>query len=1052
MSECPGKHHHHQMPAAAPAAAGGKAYWRSLDDWANTPEFRQWAQREFPALASELDESYADGGTSRRRFLQLMGASIALAGLGTLGGCRRTESKIRAYNKKPEPTILGKPTYYATTMVLAGRPLGVLAETHEGRPTKIEGNPSHPASYGATHVFAQASVLDLYDPDRSRVYRREGQAVTKEEFYAALDELASALRSSEGRGLAILGQDHASPAAAMLREHIALNLPQATFHVYEPSRQIAPPRYHLDKAQVILTLDCDLLGLEDDGIRYKRDFAAGRKVEKPGDAMNRLYAVEPHFTITGASADHRLRLPASAVGPYVWALAAKLGVVGTPGPKAAGISWDRKWIDEVAADLKAHAGRSLLAVGARQPLWVHALVARINAELDNVGQCVSPAASGPSSAGIASLAEQLKSGSVSTLLILGGNPAYDAPADLDFANLIKKARTSLYLSAHETETSAVCTWHVPAAHYLESWGDAETADGVISPIQPMIEPLFDRRNPLELLARISGYETSDPYEIVRRSFKRLTNGTEADWRRFLHEGTYALSRRAAEPRPLAMDVPAAVSLPSPDRFEVCFAMDDSVFDGRFGNNGWMQECPDPMTKLTWDNAAILSPRSAERLKVKTGDVLRIELDGRSLEMPAFVMPGHADWSLTLPLGYGRKVGGSLVSGTGFNAYTLRTTAAMGFAVGAKVTKTGRTYPLGTTQEHWAASEDHLSPDKAAQERAIIREGTLDRFQREPDFARHMGEKAPTKLNIYTSPTLDGANQWGMAVDLSACVGCTACVVACQAENNIPIVGKNEVIRGREMHWMRLDRYFAGEDPAGDVEATLQPMMCQHCENAPCEPVCPVNATVHSPEGLNEMVYNRCVGTRYCSNNCPYKVRRFNFLDYNKGTIRESGREPFDGNPEPNPLKGLTKPQLLQPPMQELIKMQKNPQVTVRMRGVMEKCTYCVQRLEAAKIDAQSAVGQSAAPAGPDGKPAVKVPDGAVQTACQQACPTQAIVFGDVSDPSSRVSRLRSAQRSYAVLEHVNTKPRTLYLARLRNVNPKMESQTVPLPVMQEALK
>ncbi|HEX2972992.1 MAG TPA: 4Fe-4S dicluster domain-containing protein, partial [Tepidisphaeraceae bacterium] len=669
--------------------------------------------------------------------------------------------------------------------------------------------------------------------------------------------------------------------------------------------------------------------------------------------------------------------------------------------------------------------------------------------------------------------KRIAGGEVGTLLILGGNPAYDAPADLDFASLIKRVPLSIRLGLHEDETSSLCTWHIPAAHYLESWGDAVAADGTMSPVQPMIDPLFGGITPLEMLARISAYDTAEPYEIVRRSFRRVAGATdfETKWRKFLHEGVFKPAApqgpATAQPRELVQGRQNAPSLPSPgvpgagaetaakSGLEVCFSLSPSVFDGRFGNNAWMQECPDPITKLTWDNAALMSPKTATEHRVRSGEMVRIELSGRSIEIPVLVLPGHADGSVTLPLGYGRKVG-AVADGAGCNVYALRGSEAMAFATGAKLSGTGRQYALVSTQEHWKISEHHLV-ESTLKQRAIIREATLEHYRKRPDFVRRMGvevekDRRGVPLSIYTPPALAGPHQWGMVIDLNKCIGCTACVVACQAENNIPVVGKDEVARGRAMHWIRLDRYYSG-DPAGEVEVATQPMLCQQCENAPCEPVCPVNATVHSGEGLNQMIYNRCVGTRYCSNNCPYKVRRFNFFDYNKATLRQSAAAMRSGKHGPNPTAGWGQVQAMQPAPEEILKMQKNPQVTVRMRGVMEKCTYCVQRIEQAKIEAGGAQGQdpiavekgsgkNRTNSDPNGAPAVKVADGTIRTACEQACPTQAIVFGDISDPNSQISKLRKVTRNYEVLEHLNVRPRTTYLARLRNVNPAMPAPSL----------
>jgi MoCo/4Fe-4S cofactor protein with predicted Tat translocation signal len=1024
--------------ALAPPAAG-PVYWRSLEDYADTPEFRAWVESEFPQMVAELDAP-ENGGINRRRFLQLMGASMALAGLVAMPGCRQPEYKIRAYNVRPEEVIPGKPLFYATTMVLAGEPLGLLLETHEGRPTKIEGNPSHPSSLGATDAFAQASVLDLYDPERSRAIVHGGRGVRREQLLGALDELREQLGQNGGQGLAVLSEEYASPAMDLLVEHMRQTMPQAQYHVYEPSKLQPMPYeavYDLERAEVILSLDSDFLGLEDRGIRHKRAFAEGRRLTAAQDSMNRLYVVEPHFTVTGSSADHRLRLAASGVREYAQRLGRALGVQGGMEGQA---GYDERWIMEVAEDLRAHAGRCVVIAGRRQPPAVHAMAAQMNQALGNVGQTVQYVQSpqGPGAPGvIQELAERIAAGEVAALVILGGNPAYDAPVELGMRELIEQVPVSVRLGPNADETSAVCTWHVPAAHYLESWGIARGHDGTLSPIQPMIEPLYGGMTPLELLARVTGFQTSEPYEIARLAFAQVVGeeGLEEAWQRFLHEGVWrngAGLEAASEG-----ELNDWIANPGQDQMieqglEICFVIDNSVFDGRFANNGWLQELPDPMTKLTWDNAATLSPRTARELGIAVnGDVLRITLNGRSIEIPAFIMPGHADQSITLPLGYGRTVSGIIGRSVGANTYLLRTSEHPWFATGARVERTGGRVRLASTQEHWTIARHHLH-DSAYETRGIVREASLETFRRDPHFVAHMGPHSPPLEDIYTNPLErfkqdPSIHQWGMTIDMTACIGCNACVMACQSENNVPIVGRNEVLKGREMHWLRLDRYFGGPDPEGDVIVSTQPMLCQHCDSAPCEPVCPVNAAVQSPEGLNEQVYNRCVGTRYCANNCPWKVRRFNYFDYSKGTLRES-ENPHAGEPSTNPFEGYSRPQWSQPAMQETLMMQKNPDVTVRMRGVMEKCTFCVQRLQEAKIAQKVAAGQEM----PE-----KLPDGTVVTACQQSCPTQAIAFGDISDSTSHVRRMSELPHSYWTLEHLNTRPRVWYLGRVRNLNPAM---------------
>jgi molybdopterin-containing oxidoreductase family iron-sulfur binding subunit len=1023
------------LPRAGDAPPAGRAYWRSLDELAATPAFRDWVERRFPRSMREL----LDGGVDRRRFLQLMAASLGLAGLS---GCRRPELHALPYTRAPEEVVPGLPTYYATAMPRRGGAAAVLVESHEGRPTKIEGNPKHPDSAGAADAIAQASVLDLYDPDRFSPVLRGGAASTWEAYDAFAAEHFAAIRGRKGRGLRILSEAVDSPSLDLLREHLRAVMPEARWHTYDPisssnARAGAAlafgspvvPRCRLERAGVVLALDCDFLGLEEDSGRHLAGFAEARRLGAPAVAMNRLYAVESRFSLTGGMADHRLRLPASEVLDYTAALAravlagsgataalerallaGELGKQGAWNPR--GATGAVPWIDEVAADLKAHTGRGLILAGRRQPPLVHALVHAMNAALGNLGQTIElrGAASTDGTGTLAELAGAIDKGQVETLVMLGGNPAYDAPVDLDFGSLLNKVKTTIRLGLHADETSSAAAWHLPAAHYLESWGDARTSDGTIVPIQPLIEPLAGGRTALEVIARLSAYETTVPMEIVRRAFRKASGVPEADveaaWRRSLHDGRLAGSARpvvkpALRPDAIAAAVPAAWPSLGPlsaDRLELILDADAKVDDGRFANNGWLQELPEPVTKLTWDNTATLSPETARALGVSSGDVIRLELAGRTLEIAAQVLPGQADFSVAVPLGYGRTAAGRVGRGVGASAYVLRTTTAPDIAVGLKVSRTGRRYPLACTQDHFTMEgRDLVQVQPLAEVRS--------------KKAAHREE--PESGEILTRPPLDGEHQWGMVIDLNTCIGCNACVVACQSENNIPIVGKDEVARGREMHWIRLDRYFSGDTV--DPGMVHQPVACVHCESAPCEVVCPVNATVHSDEGLNVQAYSRCIGTRYCANNCPYKVRRFNFFDYNE-----------------RPLDRLRLGPLTEREMPESLKMQKNPDVTVRIRGVMEKCTYCVQRIERGKIGARVEAGASGHTA---------VVDGTIVPACAQTCPARAIVFGDLSDPESRVSRLKADPREYALLGELNTRPRTTYLARVRNPNPKMAERS-----------
>lgn len=986
--------------------ACGQVYWRSLDQLADTAEFREFVLKTYPASMSEL----LDGAIDRRKFLTLMAASLSLAGLT---GCRRPSIKILPYAKKQENVIAGLPTYYATALPRPNGSVPILVETHEGRPTKIEGHPNHPQTQGAADAWAQASVLDLYDPDRSRTVVFGGLPSTIETLVDLLATKSKSLAATGGEGFRILAEPSDAPSILLLQSHLKRTLPHASWHTYTPidnanaveagSRAFGTPvkpQYKFHDASVVVAVDCDFLGAGDGDIAQIRGFAKARSTE----AMNRLYVVEPHFTLTGAMADHRLRLPASSAHGYLFALAKSLGVMGTEQS-----TWtppgDLKWIDEVAADLLSKPGQSLVVVGHRQPVAVHALAYSINAKLGNIGKTVafSPTENSEPAGSIQSLADDLKAGKVTTLVILGGNPAYDAPAELGLGELIGKAETVIRLGLHVDETSELAKWHVPQAHPLESWGDCRASDGSLLAIQPQIEPLFDGMTAIELVARISGYKTHSAYEVVREAFKSFTanDDFETAWRRFLHDGF--LEGSGTKPQEVTLS-PTPLVLPDPlpplsaQNLELVYQRDSSLDDGRFANNGWMQECPDPVTKLVWDNAAALSPKTADAMGIKDGDMLKLTLNGRSVEIAALRMPGQAEFTVAVPLGYGRKVTGRVGRHVGFDAYPLRTSRSPGFATGLTIAKTGKTHKLVRTQDH-----------HTMEGRDIVREVSLeDLVGKAEEWSKHRSE-IEERGALYPQPEFTGEHQWGMAIDLNSCIGCNACMVACQAENNIPIVGKDEVALGREMHWIRNDRYFSGEED--DPGMVHQPVACVQCENAPCEVVCPVNATVHSLDGLNLQVYNRCVGTRYCANNCPYKVRRFNFFNYNERPLDQLRLGPFAE-------KG----------MPETLQMQKNPDVTVRIRGVMEKCTYCVQRVERAKIGVKVAAADSVPG---------KIPDGTITPACAQTCPAQAIVFGDISDPKSRVSQLKANQRDYALLGELNTKPRTTYGARLKNPNPKM---------------
>ncbi len=1030
----------------------GKQYWRSVGQLQNTLEFQGWLEREFPQGAAE----FKGGDVSRRNFLQLMGASMALAGL-SFAGCRRPEKHLIPFTHGVEWSIPGKALFFTTSMPTRRGYAPLVATTYDGRPTKMEGNPLHPASKGATDVWAQTSILDLYDPDRSRFFKMGGATKTAQDFEKALDELIAG--AGDGTGLAFLLERNPSPTRERLRGEIAKKFPKAMWAVYEPlgddaAVEAAKAAFgegieavpQIEKADVILALDADFLGL-DGTIADQRAFAMRRKAD--GDnKMNRLYAVDNRFTVTSGMADHRLRIPASKIGAVAIELAAEIAAISkdeslrrlVDGAPKTVTQTSGDWIKITAEDLVANRGKSLVLAGSRQPAGVQALVFAINAALDNLGKTlIGRKSAAKPAATIAEVARGLGDKTISSIIIVGGNPVFNAPADLDFAAKLKNAANVVRVGFYEDETSEHAKWQAPLAHYLESWGDGYGTDGSHVSVQPMILPLYGGWSELDVLAKFAGLKKPDGPELVQETFKQRVqpNDFVAVWAKFLHDGF--LTGEAPKTESLALSTEAVgklvaqIATPAPegDTYEVVLVGDSKVDDGRYANNGWLQELPDPISKLTWDNAALISPATAKKLGIDTEgsffkqpfefDRITISVDNKSLDLPALVVPGHAENSITISLGYGRtkagRVGtvgktseafvtdGEMTSG-GFNAYPLRTTAAPYFLTGAKAKLSGTRYKLGVTQEH--GTLEGRGPD-------LTREATLDEFKAEPDFAKKMGMDGhnPPTASLYSHPPLNDIHQWAMTVDLNTCIGCSACMVACQSENNIPIVGKRQVLEGREMHWIRTDRYFATMDEHDEEpEMVSQPMMCQQCENAPCETVCPVNATVHSEDGLNVMAYNRCIGTRYCANNCPFKVRRFNFFDYNQRKIAKLR----DWN--------LTS----EKGTEDSIKMSKNPNVTVRMRGVMEKCTFCVQRIQEAKIAAKVAIRDAGE---------ARIPADAFTTACAQVCPTGAIVFGDKNHKESRVAKLIEDERGYRLLTYLNIEQRVWYLARIRNPNPRM---------------
>ena len=1015
----------------------GKKYWRSLEELADTPVFREFVAREFPQQAEGWNDP-----VERRTFLKLMGASLALAGLS---GCVfQPPEKIVPYVKQPEEHVPGKALFFATAAPLFGAATPILVRSNEGRPTKIEGNPDHPNNRpldfpaedpyrdprgsSATDIFTQASILGLYDPDRSQTLTYREDIRTWTAFVGALRQALDEQRPKQGAGIRFLTETITSPSLGAQMNDLLKAFPQAKWHQWDPVNkdnarngavmafgQPVNVTYKFDVAKRVLSLDADFLSPKPGYVRYAREFIGGRQVNEKNREMNRLYVIETTPSNTGAMADHTWTVKPSEMEGLARTLAGGGNASSYP------------WITPLLLDLQQHKGASIVIAGDNQPPIVHALAHVMNNALQNVGKTVfytSPLEvnSVDQRQSLQELVTDLDAGRVDLLVIIGGNPVYNTPTDLklDFPRL-QKAKLRVHLSEYKDETSELCHWHVPAAHYLESWGDARSYDGTVTIIQPLIEPLYEGKTAYELLGVFSDQYDRRPYDIVRAYWQQQQAGMntgsdfETWWRQSVHDGfipNTALPQTMFLPRADFAPQPAAAASGG---FELVFRTDPSIYDGRFANNGWLQELPRPLTKVTWDNVALVSPNSAQALAGVTNNnenaikgrehyvpvVEIVNQQGATVRAPLWIMPGQPDGVVTVHLGYGRRRSSprhfSLAGGdeqpVGFDAYALRTSYEPWFSTGIQLRATTEEHLLATTQLHFNLEEPRFS----TQERDVVRSETLAEFL---SGSRHEGghEEGHEHPTLY--PNYDYKNQtenapnyaWGMAIDLNNCIGCNACTVACQAENNIPVVGKTEVVRSREMHWIRVDTYYKGFDPNHPQGINFMPVPCMHCENAPCEPVCPVHATVHSAEGLNDMVYNRCVGTKYCSNNCPYKVRRFNFFlyqDWNTPTYQ----------------------------------LMRNPDVSVRSRGVMEKCTYCVQRIQNAKIQAELEDR--------------KVHDGEIVTACQAVCPTDAIIFGDVNDPNSRVSRIKANERNYALLDDLNTRPRTTYLSQLKNPNPEI---------------
>ncbi|RYG75318.1 4Fe-4S dicluster domain-containing protein [bacterium] len=1096
------------------ASSNGQGYWRSLEELSEQPGFGEMLKREFPGQAPKDWAPLA-----RRDFVKLMGAALALAGLS---GCAfQPPEKIVPYVDAPEEMVPGIPLFYATAIPFMGYGLGVLAESHEGRPTKVEGNPDHPTSQGRTDLWTQASILNLYDPDRSQFVRSNSGSNDWETFVGTLTTALG--KSNRGAGVTVLTETISSPTTLSLIAAFQQKYPAAKWHSYEPvnrdnvregvrlayGRDLHPV-YHFDQADIIVSLDCDFMLEEPNRVLNAREFIMGRKLTEGQTRMNRLYVVESTASITGAAADHRLPLKAAAVDGFTRALAAAAGVPGVSGTLDEA---QQKWVTAIADDLKANRGRVIVVAGAHQPPAVHALAHAITATLGSSGSAITYHApiegnTKLQGAALTELVADMNAGRVKTLVVMGANPVYSAPADLKFAEALAKVPLKIHQGAYEDETAELSDWHIPEAHYLETWGDIRAVDGTVSLVQPIVKPLYSAaKSQLEMFCALAGTPNLSPYDAVRGYWLNSRGGGRESmtfdkfWQKTVHDGFIPGTGAAVVGTTLragfAAGLPAVTTVSA--GLEVSFRPDPTIWDGRFANNPWLQECPKPVSKITWDNAFFVSPDTAEENGWRTNNEATLTLDGRKVTGGIFLLPGQPDNTVTVHLGYGRTRVGKIGVGPGFNANLIRTSTAPYFAAGGKLEKTGGTFKLATTSHHNLIApngkettlsdalvrsdaaktkliDNILTPDSAELDidgthgRDLVRVGTFAEWtkslqgdkeaklpvdpihdkkgvplafpenpakfreavaaedeehqwaenrQLEGNPAFYPRNSDPQALTPYKDDSVNVAeaakakakgrdhltHAWGMTVDLQSCIGCNACVIGCQSENNSAVVGKDQVLMGREMHWIRIDTYYRGSFQ--NPEVYFEPMMCQHCEKAPCAPVCPFNATMNSTEGINEQVYNRCVGTKYCENNCPYKVRRFNFLQYAD---------------QQTPV----------------IQLMANPDVTVRSRGVMEKCTYCIQRVNAAKWQAE--------------KEERDIVDGDIQVACQQVCPTDAIVFGDINDPNSRVSKLKRGPLTFGLLTDLNTMPRTSYLARFKNPNEAMAGFDKPATMRGEYLE
>lgn len=961
------------------ASGRGPTFWRTLDEAAETEELKDYVEQEFPGLAGQMPS-----GIERRNVLKVMAASLAMAGAAAC--TKQPKELIVPYVRQPENVIPGIPLFYATAMPVKGYAVGLLVESHLNRPTKVEGNPDHPASLGSTGIYEQASILSLYDPDRSETVMKQGRMSTWGEFTGTFSTESQSLAARKGEGLAILSGVTTSPTLISQIDSLREQWPAAKWYVHEAAvnpavasaaRKVAGGRpamatYDFTQADVVVSLDADLLDNGPAAMPYSRQIAARRNLNS-AQTPPRIYAVESSPTVSGTLADHHFPVEGGKLPAVAYQLAKACGVAA---PEAGGEA--PEWIKAIATDLTAAKGRSMVIPGEFQPESVHLAAHAINAALGNLGKTVKLVESvEPSNTfSIEELATDLNGGRVEVLIVLSTNPVYSAPGSVNFLDAMKKARLVVRLGSYFDETSRWSHWHIPEAHYLETWSDSRAFDGTITLQQPLVDPLYGGKSAHEIVSILQGKPDQNAHDILKFYWKNRAKGEfDTFWQTSLHNGTVEGTGVGVINAAANITLPPLEAAPAGE-VDIALRPDETICDGSWANNGWLQELPKPQTKMTWENAVTVSPSKAGKLGISTGDILRVTVGGKSIEGPAWILPRLPENTVGLAFGYGRESAGRVGTGIGYNAYPLQT-AASRFCAAGTLQKTGAHVDVANVQHTQSMAG-----------RDPVRAATLAEYKEHPNFPTEEEKPVPKDDSLYdNSEWKYEGYKWGMTIDLNICTGCSVCTIACVAENNIAVVGKDQVARGRHMHWIRVDRYYSGN--LDHPETYNQPVPCMHCENAPCEVVCPVAATVHSNEGINEMVYNRCVGTRYCSNNCPYKVRRFNFYLFSDWHTPS--------------LYGA-----------------RNPDVTVRSRGVMEKCSYCVQRIQEAKIQTD--------------KEGRLIRDGEVLTACQQACPTGAIQFGNLNDKNSKVASLQSLPRAYGLLDELNTRPRTMYLGYVRNSN------------------